>query len=230
MKASYAVIVAALDNIPEITHEPEALGLSRAQTKQSTATATYVLYVLDYILPQVGKLSKMLQTEHLDLFLVSSLVESTLHTLEGGIPPAVSWVLELLDDLENLDEETGISFTRADITTFQQNIAKPFVSHLKDNISSHFASSSGVVPAMSILDPRKVPDVDSPDLPQYGNESIRTLLAHNGKEQPAETTVAETNIREAVISSEISSEWKVYRQFMTMKPKDDMKLQLKDLA
>ena len=42
--------------------------------------------------------------------------------------------------------------------------------------------------------------------------------------------LGEITIREAVISSEISSEWKVYRQFMTTKPKDNMKLQLKDLA
>ena len=74
------------------------------------------------------------------------------------------------------------------------------MSHLKDNISSRFASSSDVMSAMSIFDPRKVPSVNSPNLPHCGDESIRTLLAHCGKERPVETILGESTIMEAVIS------------------------------
>ena len=55
VKASYAAIVVALDNIHENTHEPEALGLSKSLSKRSTVAA---MYMLDYTLPQVAKLSK----------------------------------------------------------------------------------------------------------------------------------------------------------------------------
>ena len=40
------------------------------------------MYLLDYILPQVAKLSRALQTKHLDLSLISSLVDATLNFSE----------------------------------------------------------------------------------------------------------------------------------------------------
>ena len=68
----------------------------------------------------------------------------------------------------------------SDITTFQETIAKPFITHLKD-ISRRFASSGDVLSALSILDPKKVP-VDSDDLSHYGEASISTLLAYYGRQ------------------------------------------------
>ena len=69
VKASYSSIVLALENIYETSHEPEALGLSKALSSHSIIVA---MYQLDYILPQVAKLSRVLQTKHLDLSLTSS--------------------------------------------------------------------------------------------------------------------------------------------------------------
>ena len=74
-KASYSSIVLALENMYETSHEPEALGLSKALSSHSTIAA---MCLLDYILPQVAKLSHALQTKHLCLFLISSLVDATL--------------------------------------------------------------------------------------------------------------------------------------------------------
>ena len=42
VKASYGVIVTAINNIYENTHEPEALGLSTALSKLYTVVAMYV--------------------------------------------------------------------------------------------------------------------------------------------------------------------------------------------
>ena len=161
VKASYAAIVVALDNIHENTHEPEALGLSKSLSKRSTVAA---MYMFDYTLPQVAKLSKTLQSEHLDLLLIPSLVDSTLCTLDDIVLQTANWVLELLDEAENLEKTAGIEISPEDITTFQKNVVEPFIVHLKDNISSRFASSSDVVSAMSIFDPKKMPSVESPDL------------------------------------------------------------------
>ena len=94
------------------------------------------MYMLNYVLPQVAKLSRTLQTEHLDLSVVSSLVNDTLHTLDDSVLPSANWVLELLDECKHLEEAAGITVTQAVITTFQE-VAKPFITHLKDNISSH---------------------------------------------------------------------------------------------
>jgi len=60
VKENYCAIVIALNNIYEETHEPEALGINKALNKKSTISA---MFLLDYVLPQVAKLSKTLQTK-----------------------------------------------------------------------------------------------------------------------------------------------------------------------
>ena len=97
VKASYAAI---LLTIFMMLHVPEALGLSKALSKKQTTAA---IFLLDYTLPQVAKLNKTLQTENLDLLIVASLVDSTLHTLEDAVTPAANWVLELLEECVNLE-------------------------------------------------------------------------------------------------------------------------------
>ena len=94
--------------------------------------------MLDYILPQVAKLSRPLQTKQLDLLIISSLANATLHTLDDSLLPSANWGLQLLDDREQLQEATGIIVTLADIMTFQEQVTKPFIAHLKKNISSFF--------------------------------------------------------------------------------------------
>ena len=92
IKASYSSIVLALENIYETSHEPEALGSNKAHSSYSTIAA---MYLLDYILPQVAKLSRAIQTKHLDLSLISSLVDATLNSLDDAILPSANWVLPL---------------------------------------------------------------------------------------------------------------------------------------
>ena len=76
VKASYGAKVTALNDIHGSTHQPETLDLYKALTKQHTVGA---MYMLNYVLPQVAKLSRTLQTEQLDLSMISSLVNTTLH-------------------------------------------------------------------------------------------------------------------------------------------------------
>ena len=113
VKASYSSIVLALENIYETSHEPEALGLSKVLSSHSTITA---MYLLDYIIPQVAKLSRALQIKHLDLSLISSVVDATLIHL---------MVLYCLR--EELKAATGIEVTHLDICSFQARVGKPFI-------------------------------------------------------------------------------------------------------
>ena len=84
VKASYSSIILALENIYETSHEPEAFGLSKAISSHTTTAAMYLHH---YILPQVAKLSHALQTKHLDLSLISSLVVATRNFLGDAILP-----------------------------------------------------------------------------------------------------------------------------------------------
>ena len=83
---------------------------------------------------------------------------------------------------------------------------------------------------LSIFDPSKAPKVDSLDLPQYGEQAITTLLPHYGAGKPAKILLGEPTNREAVITSDITTEWKTYRQLLVNKPQNNMKSQLKELV
>ena len=137
LKASYSAIVNGLNNIYEQTHEPEALGISRALCKSSTVAA---MYLLDYALPQVAKLSRALQAWRIDLTAIIPLVDTTLNALDDTTLLAANWVLELMDAKDEIEEATDIKITTDSITTFQEHVAKPFVMMLKANMSSRFVS------------------------------------------------------------------------------------------
>ena len=64
--------------------------------------------MLDYALPQVVKLSKTLQTVQVDISIISSLVECTLHSLDDSVLPNANWVLELIDH-KALEEVSDIT-------------------------------------------------------------------------------------------------------------------------
>ena len=151
VKANYAAIVITLGNIYEQSHEPEALGISKALSKESTLSA---IFLLDFVLPLVIKLSKCLQTEKLDLFIISSLIHATLHTIDEALLPAANWVLELMDAREEIERATGVKVTSANIASFQERGAKHFITDLKNNIVCRFISQD-VVSSFSIFDPEK---------------------------------------------------------------------------
>ena len=64
----------------------------------------------------------------------------------------------------------------------------------------------------------------------YGEDSIKTLVAHYGVEKTAETLQGEEKVKEKIISDDVTTEWKTFRQFMSKQPKANMKLQLKELV
>ena len=109
VKASYSSIVHPLENIYVISHEPEALGLSKALSSHSTMAA---MYLLDYIPSQVEKLSCSLQSKYLDLLtFISGLVNDTLNSLDDAILLSENFVLQLQDASEDLKAATGIEIT-----------------------------------------------------------------------------------------------------------------------
>ena len=144
VKKCYGAIVSTLEMIYEVSHEPEAFGISKILTKQSTL---FAIYLLDFVLPQVSKLSKSLQTEKLDLSVISGIVDATLHTLEDAVLPAANWILQLQDIKDEIETTIGIK-------NFQSRVAKPFLILLKENIQNRF-NSQDLVSSFSIFDPKR---------------------------------------------------------------------------
>ena len=187
------------------------------------------MYLLDIILPQVAKLIRALQTKHLDLSLISRLVDATLNSLDDAILPSVNWVLQLQDAREELKAATGIEVTHLDICSFQERVGKPFIRLIKDNISSQFRSTSkDVLSAFSIFDAKKVPSI-STRVPLYGDSSIQTLIRQFGRDLPAKSLNGIEFEKAAIVSSDLSTEWKTYHQLLIKQPRDDISMQLKEL-
>ena len=170
----------------------------------------FAIYLLDYILPEVSKLSKSLQTEKLDLSIISSLVDATLHTPEDVLQPAAKWVLDLQEVKEEMDITVGINFNSDDVASFQSRVTEPFYTKLKENIANRFVSQD-VVSCFSIFDPKKTPN--SLENCTYGEDQVKVLLEHYGSELPAETVVGDEFLLPAVItsSSDLPTEWKTFR-------------------
>ena len=107
-------------------------------------------------------------------------------------------------------------------------MGKPFIRLIKDNISSRFRSSSkDVLSTFSIFDPKKVPSLSTHQLPLYGDSSIQTLIGQFGRDLPAKSLEGTEFEKAAIVSSDLSTEWKTYRQLL--QPKDDISMQLKEL-
>ena len=195
VKASYSAIITALDHIYSESHEPEALGIKKALCKKSTIAA---IYLLDYVLPQVAKLSRALQTENLDLSMISSLLDATLHSVVDAVLSSSSWVLELLEAAQDLETANEEQITQEDISTFQEKIGQCFIHQLRDSITSRFTSSD-VVSSFSIFDPRKVPATSSPLFSLYREDAIDTLIDHYAQNFPAETVHGVQFMKEGII-------------------------------
>ena len=175
----------ALETIYQESNEPEALGISKVLSKPSTL---FAIYLLDYILPEVSKLSESLQTEKLDLSIISSLVNATLHTLEDVLQPAAKWVLDLQEVKEEMDITVAINFNSDDVASFQSRVTEPFYTKLKENIANRLVSQD-VVSFFSIFDPKKTPN--SLENSTYGEDQVKVLLEYYGSERPAERVVGD---------------------------------------
>ena len=130
-----------------------------------------------------------------------------------------------MDAMDDIEGATDIKITTESITTFQERVAKPFVAMLKVNISSRFVSQD-IVSSFNIFDPKRVPATDSSDLVAYGEDSVDLMLAHYGAEQPAETIDGDEYTKEALISPEIRTEWKMFRSYLYKQPKGTLYSQL----
>ena len=182
------------------SHKPEALGIKKALYKKSTIAA---IYLLDYVLPQVTKLSRALQTENLDLSMISRLLDATLHSIDNAVFSSLNWVLELLEATQDFETAIEEQITQED----QEKIGQYFIHQLRDNITSRFTSSD-VVSSISIFDPRKVPATSSPLFSLYGEGAIDTLIDHYAQDFPAETVHGAQFVKEIIISLDVRTKWK----------------------
>ena len=222
----YGAILTALKSIYQECHEPEALGIHSILSKPSTL---FALYLLDYIFPQVSKLSKSLQAVQLDLSVISSLVDATLHTLDNTLQPSANWVLDLIEVREDM-KSFGIVFESDDVTSFQHRVADPFFTKLKTKPSKTTSFHKMLSPVSAFLILRiKAPNFSKNST--YGEDQVKTLLTHYGLELPAETVLRDEFLMPPLITgSDLLTQWKTFRQYIRNQPRKDVKEQLKELT
>ena len=151
---------------------------------------------------QVTKLCRALQTENLDISMISSLLDATLHSIDDAVLSSSNWVLELLEVAQDLETAIEEQITQNDISTFQEKIGQCLIHQLRDNITSRF-TSSGVVSSFSSFDPRKVPATSSPLFSLYEEGAIDTLIGHYAQDFPAETVHGVQFVKEGIISLDV---------------------------
>ena len=84
--------------------------------------------------------------------------------------------------------------------------------------------------SISIFDTRKVPATSSPLFSLYREVAIDTLIDHYAQNFLAETVHGVQFVKEGIISLDVRTEWKTYRQLLSKQPKDNLKTQLQELA
>ena len=161
--------------------------------------------------------------------MISSLLDATLHSIDVALLSSSNWVSELLEAAQDLETAIDEQITQEDISTFQEKIGQCFIHRLRGNITSRFTSSD-VVTSFSIFDPRKVPATSSPLFCLYGEGAIDTLIDHYAQHFLTENVHGVQFVKEGIISLDVCTEWKTYRQLLSKQPKDNLKTQLQELA
>ncbi len=147
------------------------------------------MYLLDNILLQVAKLSRALQTKHLNHTLISSLVDATLNSLDDAILPSANWVLQLQDAREELKAATGIEVTHLNIYPFQERMI-----------------SMCYQPTVFLIQ-RKCPA--SLLMSYLYMEIVQFKLSLEfGRDLPAKSLEGTEFEKAAIVSSDLSTEWK----------------------
>ena len=77
-------------------------------------------------------LSRALQTENLDLSMIYSLLDATLHSIDNAVISSSNWILELLEAAQDLETAIEEQITQEDISTFQEKIGQCFIHQLRD--------------------------------------------------------------------------------------------------
>ena len=176
------------------------------------------MYLVDYILPQVTKLSHALQTKHLDLSLISSLVDATLNSLDDAILPSANWVLQLQDAREELKAATGIEVTHLDAL-----FKKEWASLLSD--SSKITYPAGLDPRHKMcyqpsvfFIQRKCPASLLKSYLYMATVQFKLSLDSLG-EIPSKSLEGTEFEKAAIVSSDLSTEWKAYCQLLIFSQK-----------
>ena len=83
-----------------------------------------------------------------------------------------------------------------------------------------------VLSGFSIFDPKK-------EVPSLSNMSYlymeTTLIGQFGRDLPAKSLEGTKFEKAAIVSSDLNTEWKTYRQLLIKQPNDDISMQLKEL-
>lgn len=70
---------------------------------------------------------------------------------------------------------------------------------------------------------------DSLDLPSYGEGPVDALIDHYGADRLAETVQREEYVKQALTFSELRTEWKAFRNYLSKQPRGTLQSQLKEL-
>ena len=127
------------------------------------------------VLPEISRLSRLLQTSDLDLSALHGLVLAATQYLQQLVDKPGMCLTKLDSDLDSSLASLGISYSTESKGKFQRSIQNPFVTALIGNINDRLPDT-GVFASFNVLDPKKLPTtVDEACINHYGEEHIQLL-------------------------------------------------------
>ena len=75
------------------------------------------------MLPITAKLSKTLQSKQLDISMISALVDASITSIDDAIKPSAIWILEVLDNKDDIQQITGETIDTIKLLRFQETLS-----------------------------------------------------------------------------------------------------------
>ena len=152
--------------------DPLALGLLK---KFHCTRMLVMLYIFHTVLPVMGNLSKLFQTNALSCGVLKPSIEATKRRLTDLVDP--------VDDLTK-DLAAGGKSAQAKVTVtdaekaFLSGMFNKYTKSLAENIDDRFSGALGILEAFHVFNPLTVPAVDSPEFKVYGEDEVKKIATH----------------------------------------------------
>ena len=213
IRRSFSPLVVALESIYEEDGDAEAFGLAKlVKSYNFIATVSMLCDALD----PVARLSTALQAKALDFAELSFLVDTCTADLQAMMnsPNEATEYFKMIDTLLLTElKEWDLQVSDQMKSKFKQEILTPYFKHLIDNINGRFEDSRGIITALSIFDPRHLPEKDS-ELRDYGLQQMNVLLDYYGTARSLELNSATVAVLPDLDKDDTLAEWRIFKRHL----------------
>ena len=213
IRRSFSPLVVTLKSIYENEGDAEAYGL--AKLVKSYHFIAVVSMLCDALDP-VARLCTALQAKTLDFAELNFLVDTCtadLRAMMNSLDEETEHFRKISTLLATELKEWDLQVSDDRKSKFKCEIFVPYFKNLIDNIQGRFEDSRGIVTALSIFDPRHLPEKES-ELRDYGLQQLNVLLDYYGKGRSLELNGATIAVVPDLDKDDTLAEWRIFKRLL----------------